>query len=108
MLPKKNRADRKSIERIFKSGQFLNSLHLTFKFIFNNASIPQISFIAPKNIAKNAVDRNFLRRMGYLALKKHLNQFPINILGVFIFKKYQAEIIILEQEIEEILKKIKK
>ena len=107
MLPKKNRADRKSIEKIFKEGKFLNSPNLTFKFLINNTpSIPQISFIAPKNVAKLAVKRNLLRRRGYRVLSKHINQFPSGVLGAFIFRKYQDDTIIIENEIKNILSKI--
>jgi len=70
MLKKKNRADTKAVEKIFKEGKFLTSPNLTFKFIKNkNSSTPRISFIAPKNIAKLAVERNLLRRKGYVILK---------------------------------------
>ena len=69
MLPKKNRADRKAVEKIFKEGKFINSQNLTFKFLPNSSTLPQISFIVPKNVAKLAVKRNYLRRLGYSALK---------------------------------------
>jgi len=107
MLLKKNRADRKAVEKIFKEGKFLNSPNLTFKFIKNNnISLPQISFIAPKSVAKLAVKRNLLRRRGYSVLKKYINQFPASILGVFVFKKYQEDVLIIEDEIKNILSKI--
>jgi len=120
MLPKKNRADKKAVEKIFKGGKFLNSPHLTFKFILRTtsqtcwnshmsdlwANAPRISVIVPKNIAKLAVKRNLLRRRGYDVLKKYINQFPSNLLGVFIFKKYQEDVLILENEIKNIFAKI--
>lgn len=107
MLLKKNRANTKAVERIFKEGKFINSPYLTFKFIVSTEiSTPQISIIAPKNIAKLAVKRNLLRRHGYDALKKYINQFPAGIIGVFVFKKYQDDISILENEIKNILAKI--
>jgi ribonuclease P protein component len=107
MLLKKNRADKKAVERIFKEGKFLNSLNLTFKFILSNDStLPRISFIAPKNIAKLAVRRNLLRRRGYSVLKKYIYLLPTGLLGVFVFKKYQDNVLILENEIQTILAKI--
>ncbi|MEK7080826.1 MAG: ribonuclease P protein component [Patescibacteria group bacterium] len=107
MLPKKNRADKKAVERIFREGKFVNSPNLTFKFILaNNPVLPRISFIVPKDIAKLAVRRNLLRRHGYFVLEKHIKQFPSGLLGVFIFKKYQDDVLILENEIENILYKI--
>ncbi len=106
MLKKKNRADTKTIEQIFKNGRFVDSSNLTFKFILRKSSSPRLSFIAPKGVAKLAVKRNFLRRLGYNILRKYIDQFPVGILGVFIFKKYQEDILIIENEIKNILNKI--
>jgi len=107
MLKKKNRADRKTVGRIFKEGKFINSPSLTFKFILNNNStVPRISFIAPKSTAKLAIKRNLLRRRGYLALQKHFKDLPLGLLGVFIFKKPEENISILENEVKTILHKI--
>jgi len=107
MLPKKNRVDKKSVDLLFKKGSFVASPNFTFKFILiNNSLQPRISFIIPKNIVKLAVKRNLLKRKGYSALKKYINQFPLGILGVFVFKKYQDDILIIENEIKDILIKI--
>ncbi|MFH1201112.1 MAG: ribonuclease P protein component [bacterium] len=106
MLPKKNRADKKAVEIVFKEGKFINSPNLAFKYFKNNDKVVKISFIVPKNIAKLAVKRNFLRRLGYSVLKKYLDQFPAGLVGVFVFKKYQDDISILEYEIKNILTKI--
>jgi len=107
MLPKKNRVDKKGIDLIFKKGKFFASPNLTFKFILTGASIPpRISFIAPKAVARLAVKRNLLRRRGYTTLRKHINDFPAGLIGAFLFKKYQDDISILEDEIKTILNKI--
>ena len=107
MLPKKNRADKKAVEKIFKEGRFLNSPNLTFKFIKNeNSPTPRISFIVPKSVSKLAVKRNLLRRLGYIVLCKHIKNLPKNISGVFLFKKYQDDVSIVENEIKNILSKI--
>ncbi len=107
MLSKRNRVETKAVERIFKEGRFINSSILSFKFIIEkNSKQPHISFIAPKNIVKLAVKRNLLRRRGYNIFKKYIKQIPSNISGVFIFKKYQDDILILENEIKDILTKI--
>ena len=107
MLPKKNRADKKAVERIFKEGRFLNFPNLTFKYLRSNGKDTKISFIAPKNIAKLAVKRNLLRRRGYAVLRKYINDFPIGLLGVFLFKKYQDDLTIIESEVKNTLEKIK-
>ncbi len=106
MLPKKNRAEKKSVERVFKEGKFINSGHLTFKFLNTGTQEKKISFIVPKNVAKLAVQRNLLRRLGYFLLKKYFPNFPLGTLGVFVFKKYPKDISMLENEIKNILSKI--
>lgn len=110
MLPKRNRVNQKTIIQIFKSGKFLSSENLTFKFI----KIPQnkasgetkISFIVPKNTTKLAVKRNQLRHLGYSALKKYFKALPSGIQGVFLFKKEQTNLSQIENEIEKIFNKI--
>ena len=106
MLPKKNRVDTKAVERIFKEGKILGSANLTFRFINTPGSERRVSFVAPKNAAKLAVKRNKLRRLGYVALGKYIRDFPIGLIGVFVFKKYQDDISIISNEIKNILSKI--
>ncbi len=107
MLKKKNRADRKDIDSLFKKANFLVSSDFTFKFILTNKSTsPRISFIAPKSIAKLAVKRNLLRRVGYNVLKKYIKEFPMGLVGVFVFKRFQDDRSIIENEIKNILNKI--
>lgn len=106
MLPKKNRTDKKIVEKIFKEGKFINSPSFTFKFILNTGNnIPRVSFIVPKNMVKLAVKRNLLRRRGYAILRKYLSNFPI-ISGVFVYKKYETDVLKLENEIKNIIVKI--
>jgi ribonuclease P protein component len=125
MLAKNKRVDKKTLEKIFKDGRFLNSLNLTFKYIKNplgptygtphrsdlggsaNQFVsPKISFITPKSVSKLAVKRNSLRRKGYRALEKYFSLLPSSIVGVFLFKKYQEDLSILENEIKTIFNKI--
>jgi len=106
MLPKKNRVDKKNIDLLFEKGTFIASPLFTFKYLIQKSPQVRISFIAPKKIAKLAVKRNFLRRKGYLILKKYIEQFPLGTLGVFIFKKPEEDILKIENEIKKILSKI--
>jgi ribonuclease P protein component len=116
MFPKKNRASKKDIDEIFKDGSFFNSANLTFKYIAKNDNFePRISFIAPKTVSKKAVIRNRLRRLGYNTLKKYKNQFPVGLIGVFIFsknslvffEKLKADSVLkLENELVSILSKL--
>lgn len=107
MLAKKNRVDTRAVEKIFASGKFLNSPHLAFKFILKgNSTSPRISFVAPKGVAKSAVKRNLLRRRGYRALQKHITAFPAGFAGVLIFKTYQDDVTLLENEIKSFLARL--
>jgi len=107
MLPKKNRASKKDVDEVFKNGSFINSPNLTFKFLIKKEIFgPRISFISPKSVNKKAVIRNKLRRIGYNIFKKYQKAFPSELVGVFIFKKYQDDVLILENEIKTILSKI--
>ncbi len=106
MLPKKNRPQKKAVERIFKEGKFFTTSNFTFKFIKTGEADVKIAFIVPKSVAKLAVKRNMLRRRGYNVLKKYIQDFPAGISGVFVFKKYQNNISLIENEIKVILNKI--
>lgn len=106
MLPKKNRADKKAIERIFKEGKVFNSPFLTFRFLVVPKDGKRVSFIVPKNVVKSAVERNHLRRLGYFAFKDFLNDFPAGIVGIFTYKKRQSDILVIKNEIKKILNKI--
>lgn len=106
MLPKKNRADKKSVERIFKEGRFVNSPNLSFKFIVNNSSKEKkVSFIVPKSVTKEATKRTYLRRRGYIILKKYFSELPLGVSAVFIFKRAITSPL-LEEEIKTILRKL--
>lgn len=106
MLPKKNRADKKLVEKIFKNGIFINSSGLSLKHLLENKStLPRVSFIAPKTVSKKAVVRNLLRRRGYVILKKYFNKIPNGFSGIFIFKK-NITLSEIENEIKKILNKI--
>lgn len=107
MLPKKNRVDKKNIDLIFKSGKFLVSPDFTVKFIKDQkGTFPRVSFIVPKSLNKLAVKRNLLRRRGYTALNKNFDKLPNKFLGVFIFKKYEDDVLKLENEIKNLINKI--
>ena len=106
MLPKKNRLDTKTVEKVFKVGAFVNSPSLTLRFLKNKENLEtRISVVVPKSVAKKATERNVLRRRGYTALGGVLSKFPAGVIGVIVFKK---PILLLEtkNEIETLLTKI--
>ena len=118
MLSKKNRTNKKLVDKIFKEGRFINSPNLTLKFIKDQSVNSRVGFIAPKTVSKKAVDRNLLRRRGYFIIKKYLVSFPANFAGVFVFgkksmsifgekkNKTKNPILVLENEIKIILSKL--
>ena len=107
MLPKKNRVDRKSINLLFTKGRSLGSPLFTFKFLLTGTKqAPRIAFTAPKSVAKIAVRRNLLRRLGYRAVENHLSHLPVGLMGVFLFRKYEDDVTKLTRDIENILHKV--
>jgi ribonuclease P protein component len=107
MLSKRNRVNKKETEIIFIQGKFLNSPCFAFKFIKSGLVAPKISFVVPKSISKLAVKRNLLRRKGYQAIKKHIASLPSGISGVFIYKKYEEDLSVLENEVKNILDQVR-
>jgi len=99
MISKQNRVDKKLIDQIFKTGRFISSSNLTFKFtssptplLIKERGATKIAFIVSKTVSKKAVVRNLLRRRGYFILKKYIKQFPVGISGAFIFGKKSFEL----------------
>ena len=84
MLSKLQRADKKTVERIFKQGKFLKSQNLLLRFIPGDRPA-KISFIVPKSTARSALVRNGLRRRGYAALERCLNKTKTGFSGAFVF-----------------------
>jgi len=106
MLPKKNRIDTKTVEKVFKTGVFVNSPSLTLRFLKDKEGPhPRISVIVPKSVAKKANERNLLRRRGYLALGGILDTFPIGFYGVIVFKK-TIPLLEIKNEIKTLTTKI--
>lgn len=107
MLPKKNRADKKLVEEIWKDGSFVAAQNISLKYFQKKSDTPpRISFIVPKKIESGAVGRNYLKRRGYLALEKYFDRFPKGFSGVFIFNKHFNSVAEIENEIKKILDKI--
>lgn len=90
MLPKKHRADKKTLETVFKEGKHLKSPNFLLRYL--PARGFKISFVVPKTVAKSAVLRNRLRRRGYAALEKYSEKNVINLTGAFVFGKRSMEL----------------
>ena len=86
MLPKKRRVTKELFQKIMKIGGTLSSPFFVLRYIQEDK--PQYAFVAPKSMAKRAVDRNTFRRTGYRALSSYqLN----NGTGIFFYKKAGKE-----------------
>lgn len=82
MFSKKKRVTKELFQAIMKQGKILSGSLFVFRYIEQNN--PQYAFVAPKSVAKQAVDRNRLRRLGFNGLKV----LPINsCAGIFFYKK---------------------
>ncbi len=108
MLPKYRRVTKSLFNQVIKEGKTLHGDLLYLRFVSESLdSYSHIAFVAPKTVAKLAVDRNKLRRRGYSAVSS-IEIKPI--IGVFFFKKEAQKAFEkndLEQDILNILRKIR-
>lgn len=104
MLSKNKRVTKELFQKIMKAGGSLGSPFFLFRYIKSDK--PQYAFVAPKGVAKKAVDRNKLRRIGYNAL--NLSSLK-NFSGIFFYKKQgkNASPQEIKEDIESLLKRIK-
>ncbi|MCX6738866.1 MAG: ribonuclease P protein component [Candidatus Parcubacteria bacterium] len=112
MFPKKNRITKTGFDELMKKGRVLHSHSFSLRYSKGVNVLPRFAFVVSKKVAKNAVDRNVLRRRGFSLLR------DLGILkkedlwkgfsGAFFYKKEGKEVknSELKKEIEEILKKI--
>lgn len=107
MLPKKNRADKKTLAGVFKEGKFINTPSFSLKFILKNTPTePRVSVVVPKSIARLATQRNLLRRVGYQALYPHLSSLPRGLAGALIFKVFEDDFRKIQKDVAAIVHKI--
>lgn len=118
MLLKKNRANRKDLEEVFKKSLFLRSSGFNFRYRLHPAPFSvsveekkntfKLSFVVPKSICKSAVKRNSFRRKGYRILKKNIDNLNKPVVGAFVFNKdgLSKTTQELENDIKNILQKI--
>lgn len=101
MLSKSRRIERKLFPLLLKGKTYKNNLFL-LRFAVINGDHARFSFSVSKKVAKSAVIRNKIRRMGYHLLEKYLPQIQSNALAGFVFKKVPKN----KDEVEENLKNI--
>ncbi len=87
--------------KIFKNDLFV------LKFIFKNSKSSRFCFSISKKVAKNAVTRNKMRRVGYRLLKKYIPKIQSNTVNFFSFRKIPENNEEIIKNLESILKKSK-
>ncbi|MEQ1561330.1 MAG: ribonuclease P protein component [Nitrospira sp.] len=91
MLHKKRRISRKEFFYVLGQGKRYNSQHFLAYVFFdktkNKPTDSRFSFSVSKKVAKNAVDRNKLRRRGYSILSNILDKIEPDFMVLFSFKK---------------------
>ncbi|MCX6735672.1 MAG: ribonuclease P protein component [Candidatus Parcubacteria bacterium] len=114
MFPKKNRITKTRFDELMKKGRVLHSPSFSLRYSKGLNVLPRFAFVVSKKVAKNAVDRNLLRRRGFsilrdLGILKQENVWK-GFFGTFFYKKEGKEMKIkeLKKEIEEILRKVGK
>ncbi|MFA7000183.1 MAG: ribonuclease P protein component [Candidatus Paceibacterota bacterium] len=102
MLSKKKRITKDIFQTILKKGNIVSSSFFLFRYIKETS--PRYAFVAPKKIAKTAVKRNSLRRIGYNILRSYDLQ---SCAGIFFYKKeaLTATNLDLKKDIDSFLKK---
>ncbi|MFA6392763.1 MAG: ribonuclease P protein component [Candidatus Paceibacterota bacterium] len=103
MLAKKKRITKNTFQTIMEKGSIVSGSFFLLRYLRQPS--PIYAFVAPKKIAKTAVKRNSLRRIGYNILRSYDLE---SCAGIFFYKKeaLSATNIDLKKDIETILKKI--
>lgn len=85
MLSKPKRMSREDFPSLSKGAFFKSNPVFNFRFK-KNLNNSKFSFSVSKKIAKNAVDRNRMRRQGYHSLEILWPNLKENVMGNFAFK----------------------
>ena len=115
MLPKVNRADKKTLDIFFSSDpnrkKVFRTAHSTLfsvKSTETDTKESRFTFVVSSSVEKTAVGRNLLKRRARAIVAKSLNKLKGGHVVMFIFKKpaVTAEFKDLEKEIELVFPKI--
>jgi ribonuclease P protein component len=91
MFPKKNRISKTEFGELLKKGRAFHSPYFSLLCFKKENKEPKFAFVVSKKVARNAADRNILRRRGFSVLRdisilKEKNKW-VGFFGVFFFKK---------------------
>ncbi len=112
MFPKKNRITKTEFNDLLKNSRVIQSNFFSLRFIKKDTkNLPKFAFVVSKKVAKNASDRNKLKRRGFHALRDILfKNGSIEITGftgAFFFKKEAVDMSFeeIKKDIAVLLKK---
>lgn len=104
MFPKNKRIPRKLFVFFKKEAKtFKNELFLIK--VSKSPDTTRFCFSVSKKVAKSAVVRNKIRRIGYRTLSKYITKIKQNIMVLFVFNKIPEDNTEINQKILEILKR---
>jgi ribonuclease P protein component len=93
MLKKVNRLDKKTLDLVFKSKNFLKSTNLYLRYFKNKEEKGyRIVFVVPKSVEKLSSHRNLLKRRAYFVLKNNIKSIPDGLIGAFVFNKDSSKV----------------
>lgn len=75
MLAKKNRLPKNEFKKVFKNGRRLHNKYFTLIYHANPMlKSPQAAVVVSKKVAKNAVDRNKIKRRIRAVIQEHIEK----------------------------------
>jgi ribonuclease P protein component len=98
MLPKNRRIPRKMFPLLSNGSKMYKNDLFLLKIVHQNNEA-RFCFSVSKKVAKNAVVRNRIRRIGYKLLEKYIPEIKLKILAIFSFR-------IIPRDNEEIIKNL--
>ena len=104
MLPKKKRVTKEIFQTIMDKGNIVYGSFFVLRYL--PSGLPSYAFAISKKIAKKAVQRNKMRRLGYNILRKYVLTKGS---AVFLYKKegLRATTLELTKDIDLLLKRSK-
>lgn len=110
MLPKRKRVNKHDFDKAFLRGKFFGGNSLDLK-VSENKEDNKVSFafVVSKKEAKNATDRNFLKRRGKYAVLKNENNIKKGFVYIFLLKGKARKLSyhLFEEEMINLLNKAK-
>jgi ribonuclease P protein component len=97
MFPKKNRISKREFDELMKNSRVFHSESISLRLTKKaKETLPKFAFVVSKKVAKNATDRNKMKRKGFHALREIIFTDEIvkmkGFMGAFFFKKEGKEI----------------